>query len=107
MGLTIERERFDSLRPPAGQVERSWRAGSRKTDSTSSRTLVARSATTRESNAWGTGARVTPLWLTATYSPPAGRPTAAATWVASAGGVAAVGVGHPAGQPAPLLGSLA
>jgi CBS domain-containing protein len=75
-----------STGPMAGQVERFWRGGSRKTDSTSSMTRVARSANragrngaSRPSAAWvatssatsrpSTGARVTPLWLTATYSP--------------------------------------
>jgi hypothetical protein len=70
---------------PSGQVERSWRDGSRNTDSTSSMTRVARSAKRPGRNgasrpSWvppatslatsrpSTGATVTPLWLTARYS---------------------------------------
>ena len=67
------------------QVERSWRVGSRKIDSTSSITRVVRSAkrpgrngarrpsavpsaTSLATRRPSTGARVTPLWLTARYS---------------------------------------
>ena len=76
----------DPSPPRSGQVERSWWAGSRNTDSTSSITRVARSAkragrkgasrpsavrvaTSAAIRRPSTGARVTPLWLTARYSP--------------------------------------